>query len=136
MAHLKDLRSEVSLLSSHMTDNMTSKGHTHHHRHPTNNTLIKDLERLALRNAELSEALSATRHSRSVLEREVVSLKRVLLEVKSRNDELDQSVVEARHDREVMEGRLRIMEEEGRRKMEELQQQVKGKGIPLSMTSL
>lgn len=121
MAHVKDLRAEVALFSSHVTP----KANAHQHRHHTNNILIKDLERLALRNAELSEALSATRHSRSVLEREVVSLKRVLLEVKSRNEELEHSVLEATHDRQALEGRLRTAEDEGRRKMDELQQHVR-----------
>ena len=51
-------------------------------------------ERLTLRNAELSESLSATQHSRSVLEREVLSLKRTLLEVQDRNSQLEDSLAQ------------------------------------------
>lgn len=51
-------------------------------------------ERLSLRNAELSESLAATQHSRSVLEREVLGLKRNLLETRTVTAQVEEALAQ------------------------------------------
>ena len=53
-------------------------------------------ERLSLRNAELSESLAATQHSRSVLEREALGLRRSLLEARTVKNQLEEALAQVR----------------------------------------
>ena len=79
---------------------------------------------MCLRNAELSDALAATRHSRTLLEREMVSLKRSLLEARSRQSQLEGSLREVEREREELAERVASSEGGGRRRLREMQRQV------------
>ena len=86
-------------------------------------------ERLCLRNAELSDALAATRHSRTLLERELISLKRSHLEARSRHAQLEASLREVEREREELAERVASSEGEGRRRLREMQRQVGGRTV-------
>lgn len=86
-------------------------------------------ERLCLRNAELSDALAATRHSRTLLERELISLKRSHLEARSRQAQLEASLREVEREREELAERVASSEGEGRRRLREMQRQVGGRTV-------
>lgn len=86
-------------------------------------------ERLCLRNAELSDALAATRHSRTLLEREMISLKRSHLEARSRQAHLEASLREVEREREELAERVASSEGEGRRRLREMQRQVGGRTV-------
>jgi len=81
---------------------------------------------LCLRNAELSNNLAATRHSRTLLEREVVSLKRSVLESRSCQAQLEGELAEVTREREILAERVADNEGEGRRRLREMQRQVGG----------
>ena len=81
---------------------------------------------MCLRNAELSNNLAATRHSRTLLEREVVSLKRSLHESRSCQAQLEEELAEVRREKEVLAERVAGNEGEGRRRLREMQRQVGG----------
>jgi len=68
--------------------------------------LLSPQESLCLRNAELSNNLAATRHSRTLLEREVVSLKRSVLESRSCQAQLEGELAEVRREREILAERV------------------------------
>ena len=79
---------------------------------------------MCLRNAELSNNLAATRHSRTLLEREVVSLKRSVLESRSCQAQLEGELAEVRREREILAERVADNEREGRSRLREMQRQV------------
>ena len=64
-------------------------------------------ERLTVHNAELCDRLAATQHSRTVLEREVLSLKRKLLEEKTVNGRLDQLLLSSDRERTAMKEQMK-----------------------------
>lgn len=59
---------------------------------------IKDLERLTHKNADLCNSLAATQYSRSILEREIIILKRTLLEERR---EAQQTIEKLRQNNQV-----------------------------------
>ena len=63
-------------------------------------------ERLTSHNAELCDRLAATQHSRTVLEREVLALKRKLLEEKTVNGRLDQLLRSSDRERGALKDQL------------------------------
>ena len=79
---------------------------------------------MCFHNAELSDALAATRHSRTLLEWEMVSLKCSLLEARSRQSQLEGSLHEVESEREELAERVASSEGEGRRRLREMQRQV------------
>lgn len=64
-------------------------------------------ERLTVHNAELCDRLAATQHSRTILEREVLSLKRKLLEEKTVNGRLDQLLLSSDRERTAMKEQMK-----------------------------
>ena len=102
-------------------------------------------ERLSLRNAELSESLAATQHSRSVLEREALGLKRTLLETRTVTAQVEEALaqvgihlvgdsrkvchphplpLQSARQKEAVEVQLRAVQEDARVRVAELQQQL------------
>ena len=70
-------------------------------------TLSQTQERLTVHNAELCDRLAATQHSRTILEREVLSLKRKLLEEKTVNGRLDQLLRSSDRERTAMKEQMK-----------------------------
>ena len=70
-------------------------------------TLSPTQERLTVHNAELCDRLAATQHSRTILEREVLSLKRKLLEEKTVNGRLDQLLRSSDRERTAMKEQMK-----------------------------
>lgn len=68
--------------------------------------VVKQQERLTVHNAELCERLAATQHSRTALEREVLTLKRKLLEEKTVNGRLDQLLLSSDREKATMKDQL------------------------------
>ena len=63
-------------------------------------------ERLTVHNAELCDRLAATQHSRTILEREVLTLKRKLLEEKTVNGRLDQLLLSSEREKATLKNQL------------------------------
>ena len=60
-----------------------------------------------MHNAELCDRLAATQHSRTILEREVLSLKRKLLEEKTVNGRLDQLLLSSDRERLTLKEQMK-----------------------------
>ena len=60
-----------------------------------------------MHNAELCDRLAATQHSRTILEREVLALKRKLLEEKTVNGRLDQLLLSSDRERSTLKEQMK-----------------------------